>query len=214
MIWWTFATALATPGADASLATVLDEDASTRDRIRATRKLGRLDPDDPAVPEVVTPLAGELQAELPEKLPGAIRKTLGRLDASSVWTAELSSPDRATRRRAANLLGQEGPSRAAGATTSGAALVAVLDDPAAGVREAAAGALVAFPETDAVAELSDCLEDPVIAVRLAASQTLGFLGGERALAALQDARAGETNVVVQHYLDAAMGHIARQAPER
>jgi len=200
-MWWTLAAALAGPNADRSLAVVLDYDASERQRVRAARALGRLDPSDPAVAEVVTPLAAELQSELPERLPGVIRKTLGRLDATAVWTTELESDDAATRERAANLLGQ------AGTPPAGGALVEVLDDPVADVREAAAGALSAYPDAEALQGLTGCLQDPALGVRLAAAQTLGFLATTEARDALRQARLTERDEVAQHYLDAALQHI-------
>ncbi|MEM6926352.1 MAG: HEAT repeat domain-containing protein [Myxococcota bacterium] len=207
-MWWIIATAVADPGVDAALATALDAQASTKARTKAIRELGRLDPEHPEVPSVVTPLAAELRTELPGGLSAAIRKTLGRLDAPSIWTVNLTSPDATTRRTAADLLGHEGSAPA------GPALVAVLDDPVASVRAAAAGALVAYPATDSVGPLSERLKDPALAVRLAASQTLGFLGGDVAFRALAQARATESDAVVKHYLDAAMGHISRQERPR
>lgn len=207
-MWWTLATALADPGALTPLDVVMDDAAPRKERVRAAKELGRLDPAGDERGAVVTPLATELESELPDSLSAAIRKTLGRLDATAVWTAELGSSDPKTRRVAARLLGQEG------AAPAGDALLGVLKDPDARVRQTAAGALVAFPDTDSVDALAGCLGDPVIAVRLAASQTLGFLASSAAEQALLSARVEERDVVVKHYLDAAIGHIRRQQGTR
>ena len=205
-MWWTLSAALANPGADASLAVALDPEASARDRVKAVRTLGRLDPGDPSVADIVTPLAAQLASPLPDDLTRAIRRTLGRLNASSVWTVELGSPDAGTRRRAAGLLGE---SDLTPHPPAGPALVGVLNDPVASVRAAAANALVAHPQADAVDDLAQRLDDPAIRVRMAASRTLGFLGGQAAEEALMQRRLVESDVMVRHYLDAALGHIAR-----
>ncbi|MEN0062089.1 MAG: HEAT repeat domain-containing protein [Myxococcota bacterium] len=204
-MWWFLATALAGSAADQSLAVVLDETASTRSRMRAAKELGRLDPSSDEAQRAVTALAGTLQAELPANLPEAIRKTLVRLGATQVWTRELGSADVPTRRRAADLLGQEGNREA------GPALVAQLEDPDASVREAVAGALGGYPAAGAVAPLILRLQDTSIGVRLAASQSLGFLGGEEAAKGLAKARIIEQDRVVQHYLDVALQHIRGQS---
>lgn len=202
-MWWTLATALANP-TETSLAMALDHLAPPRDRVRATRSLGRLEPSDPAVPGVVTPLAASLDSELPPPLAPAIRKTLGRLDATAVWTEQLGAKDPDTRAVAAGLLGREGQ------TSAGPALVDALGDPSAKVRAAAAGALASYPNAQAIDDLETRLRDSSVRVRLAAAQTLGFLGGEEAQKALVNARLSEKNEVVRHYLEAAIGHIARR----
>lgn len=159
------------------LKTALDFEAPSDVRIEALEKL--------TDPNVVATIASAIP-EADEPVAAAMTALVERLDATTVLTRDLTSPDPQVRRTAAHaltLLKDRGAL---------AALITAMSDAEASVREEVVSALHALADPAAVDALRAALcADPCVEVRMAAAQALGAIDTPEALDVLTRAEVEE-----------------------
>jgi HEAT repeat protein len=160
---------------------ILDDEATTPDRIRALEELRALKPS-----SAIVPLTLQL-VRSGEELKDAIRAALAEMHATAVIAQDLDASDPDTRLKAAEMMAL------VPAPEGVDPLIRALYDPINKVRELCAAALWLYGDRRAIEPLIRLLDDSDPDVRCAAAQSLGRLGGGKAHRALEQAYEKESD---------------------